>query len=124
LILTEENSQRAAALDSVLFTRDSLPVKNDRNFSPDHVTRIAFFVIGLRLNLGEPASAITATAEDSQGTVWPLTVESANFVSTGFWLQQVVVRLNNQITVPGDYKIKFTLHGTSTNTVLLGLHPQ
>ena len=124
LILTEENSQRAAALDSVLSTRDSLPIKNDLNFSSDHVTRVSFFVIGLKLNFGEPASAITATAEDSQGTVWPLTVESADFVSTGFWLQQVVVRLNDQITTPGDYKIKFTLHGTPSNTVLLGLRPQ
>jgi hypothetical protein len=124
LILTEENSQRAAALDSVLSTRDSLPVKNDLNFSSDHITRVSFFVIGLRLNFGEPASAITATAEDPQGTVWPLTVESADDVSTGLWLRQVVVRLNPQIAAAGDYKIKFTLHGTSTNTVILGLRPQ
>jgi hypothetical protein len=124
LILTEGNSQRAAALDSVLSTRDSLPIKNDLNFSSDHITRVSFFVIGLKLDFGEAPSAITATAEDSQGTVWPLTVESADFVSTGFWLQQVVVKLNNQITTPGDYKLKFTLHGTPSNTVLLGLRPQ
>jgi Tol biopolymer transport system component len=124
LILTEENSQRAAALDSVLLTRDILPVKNDLNFSSDHVTRVSFFVIGLKLNFQEPASAIIATAEDSQGTIFPLTVESADFVSSGFWVQQVVVRLNPQITTPGDYKIKFTLHGTPSNTVVLGLRPQ
>ncbi|PWT81241.1 MAG: hypothetical protein C5B44_04105 [Acidobacteria bacterium] len=124
LILTEENSQRAAALDSVQLMRDSLPVNTDLNFSSDHTTRVAFFVIGLRLNWGEPASAIVATAEDSHGNVWPLTVESANDVSTGLWLEQVVVKLNNQITAAGDYKIKFTLHGTSSNTVLLALRPQ
>jgi hypothetical protein len=124
LLLTEANSQRAIALDSVLFTRDPLAIRNDLNFSSDQRTRMSLFAIGLKLAQGEPASAVTATAEDSLGVVRPLEVEAVRTVFPFDWFKQVVVKLNDQITVTGDVKIKITLHGATSNTVLVGMKPQ
>jgi Calx-beta domain len=124
ILLTEANVQRAVALDSVLFVRDSLPVANTLNFSSDHLTRVSLFAIGVKLSQGENASAITATAEDSQGTIRPLECEFVGRVPTYDWLYQVVLKLNSQITTTGDIKIKITLHGETSNTVLVGVRPQ
>ena len=124
ILLTEENVQRAIALDSVLFTRDSFAVANNLNFSSDHRTRVAVFAIGLKLAQNENASAVTATAEDTLGTVRPLEVESVSRVPNFDWLTQVVLKLNDQITLPGDIKIKITVHGATSNTVLVGLKTQ
>lgn len=122
LLITETNSQRAIALDSVLFTRDPFPVTNALNFSADRHTRISLYATGLKLLQGETASAITATAEDSAGNVAPLTVEFAGTVPSLTWLTEVVLKLNAQPT-SGDIKVKITLHGSSSNTVLVGVRP-
>lgn len=124
ILLTEENAQRAIALDSVLFTRDSFTVANTLNFSADHRTRVAVFAIGLKLAQNENASAVTATAEDTQGTIRPLEVEFVGKVPSFDWLTQVVLKLNDQITLPGDLKIKITVHSATSNTVLVGLKTQ
>ena len=124
ILLTEANTQRAIALDSVLYTRDTFPISNDFNFSSDHRTRIILFATGLKLSPGETASAVTATAEDSQGTVRALSVEFVDRVPTYDWLSQVILKLNDQITIAGDVKIKITLHGATSNTVLVAVKSQ
>lgn len=121
LVLTQPASLRAAALDSPLFTKENFPIVNTLNFSSDNRTRVAVFAIGLKLAAGETASAVTATAEDSQGVVRPLTVEFVGKVPDFFWLTQVVLKLNDQIPIPGDVKIRITLHGETSNAVLIGL---
>ena len=120
-LLTEPNVQRGAALDSVTFVRDPLPIIETVNFSSDQRTRISVFGIGLKLAAGENASAVTATAEDSVGTVRPLTVEFVGKVPTTDWLWQVILKLNDQITPPGDIKVRITVHGVTSNFVLVGL---
>jgi len=108
ILVTEENSQRAVALDSVFWTRDPFPIVNDLNTSSDHRTRISLFAIGLKLAAGETSSAVTATAEDSQGTIRPLEVE---FVGAPHFegFTQVVLKLNDQFTLAGDLKIRISL---------------
>jgi hypothetical protein len=123
ILLTEAITQRAIALDSPLLTRESFPIRNDLNFSSDHRTRLALFAIGLKLSPGENASAVTATAEDLQGTVRPLMVEFIGRVPTTDWLTQVVVKLNDQITIVGDVKIRITLHGATSNPVVVSVRP-
>jgi hypothetical protein len=120
-LLTEPNVQRGAALDSVTFLRDPFPITNTINFSSDQRTRITVLGIGLKLAVGENESAVTATAEDSVGTVRTLAVESVRKVPTTDWLWQVVLKLNDQITPPGDIKVRITVHGVTSNFVLVGL---
>jgi Calx-beta domain-containing protein len=124
ILATEPNSQRAVALESVFFTRDPFSIHNDFNTSADHLTRVSLFAIGLKLAAGEDASVVTATAQDSQGTIRPVTVEFAgapNF--EGF--TQVVLKLTDQLTTAGagDLKIRITAHGETSNEVLVGVKP-
>jgi Calx-beta domain len=123
LLVTQEIPQRATALDSVLLTRETFPIINNLNMSSDHRTRVSVFAVGLKLQQGETASAVTATAEDSTGALRPLTVEFVGKVPNHFWLTQVVVKLNDQI-VPGDVKIRITLRGATSNAVLAATKAQ
>lgn len=124
VLLTQPSTQRAPGLDSVLFTHDPFAILNTLNFSSDQRTRINVFGIGLKLAAGENASAVTATAEDSVGTIRPLTVEYVGKVPQTDWLWQVVVKLNDQITLVGDVKVRITVHGVTSNFVLVGTKPQ
>jgi hypothetical protein len=123
ILLTEASSDRAIALDSVLFLRDPFSLNRDQLLSSDRRTRIALFAVGLKLLSGENASAVTATAEDSQGNIYPLTVEFVGSVPSLNWLTQVVVKLNDQIPVGGDVKVKITLHAVSSNVARIGIAP-
>jgi hypothetical protein len=123
LLLNQTGSTRAVALDSVTFVAETLPIVTDRNFSSDQRTRLLVFAIGTKLPDGEQASLVTATAEDSTGTVRPLTVESARKVPNFPWLTQVVVKLTDQI-VPGDVKIRISRSGQTSNPVNVALKTQ
>ena len=124
LLVNQEGSSRGVAVDSVFHSLEPFPITNNMStFSADNRMRIAVFAIGLKLAAGETASAVTATAEDSVGTIRPLTVESVRTLSPGNWLTQVVVKLNDQITTAQDIKIRITLHGVTTNAVLVAVKP-
>jgi len=124
LLVSQVSAQRAAAVDSVFLTHESFPIVNNMStFSSDNRMRISVFAIGLKLAAGETASAVTATAEDSQGTVRPLTVEFVGRVPNATWLTQVVLKLNDQITTAGDIKVKISVHGVSSNTMLVAVTP-
>ena len=126
ILLNQPSSTRAAAIDSVLFTKEALPIINNLNFSSDNRTRIIVFAVGWK---GAPVTA--ATAEDPVGNVFPLTVEFVDKLPVGntpkslSWLSQVVLKMPdpNQITVPEDLKIKIT-SGQTSNAVLVAVKPQ
>jgi uncharacterized protein (TIGR03437 family) len=107
----------------VLFRSEPFPIINDRNFSSDNRTRIIVFATGLKLAAGETASAVTASAEDTQGGVRPLTVEFVGKVPNFNWMSQVVLKLSDQLPV-GDNKIRITLHGQTSNPVLVNVKSQ
>jgi hypothetical protein len=124
ILLTQTGSQRAVALDSVFFTMETFPIVNTLNFSSDNRTRIMVFAIGLKLSAGETASAVTATAEDAVGTLRPLTVEFVGTPANFEWLSQVNLKLNDQIPVPADAKIRISLHGQTSNAVPVAVKAQ
>ena len=125
LLLTQQSSQRGVVVDSVFHTLETFPINTGEMaiFSTDQRMRIALMAIGVKLAPGENASAVTATAEDTGGTVRPLTVESVRTLPTAQWITQVVVKLNDQITPAQDIKVKITVHGVSSNTVLVAVKP-
>lgn len=126
LLLTQQGSQRGLVVDSVFQTLESFAINTGELpfFSSDHRMRISLMAIGLKLAPGENASAVTATAEDTGGTIRPLTVEAVSTPPTAEWITQVVVKLNDQITPAQDVKVKITVHGVSSNTVLVAVKPQ
>jgi len=117
VLLTEQNSDLAIALDSVTFVRDPFPLTTVFNFSADHRTRIMLFGMNLNLLPGENASAVTARAEDAALNIYPLTVEFAGKVPGFDWLTQVVVRLPDNTPTGQSLLVSVTLRGHTSNKV-------
>lgn len=123
LLATEENSFRAAALDSVTFVRDPFSLTNVHNFSVDQRTRIMLFVTGIELLPGENISAVQVQLEDSAHHVVPLVVEDLRPVPNLAGISQLVVRLPNSIAAAGDFNVSVTFRGVTGNRPLIGLVP-
>jgi len=71
----------------------------------------------------EDVSAVTATAEDAQHRVFPLTVEYTGRVPTFDWLDQVIVKLPDELRNAGDLKISVRVHGANSNSVTVRMKP-
>jgi len=123
-LLTEEGSPRAAAVDSVNLVRDPLCVVNRLNRSNDRRTRVTLFGINMDLLPGENASAVTARARDSRSRTYNLTVEFVGKVPGLNSLTQIVAKLPDQLAQAGDVWVSVTLHGQTSNEVLLSVEVQ
>lgn len=117
-LATEENSQRAIALDVVTFVREPFAITNPFYFGSDHRTRIMLVATNLT---GVPA--ITARATDSMMTNYDLTVEFVGPLPGHPELTQVVVKLPDGIMVAGDLQVTITAHSKTSNVVLIGVRP-
>jgi dipeptidyl aminopeptidase/acylaminoacyl peptidase len=120
LLLTDENSDRALAFDSVTMMRDPFPLVTRHNFSPDGRTRIMLLARNVDLRAGE---ALTAQLEDAQRNVYPLTVESVGKVPNFAWLTQVVVKLPAQFANTGNFSVSITLRGAASNKASIAIKP-
>ena len=123
VILTEENTDRAVALDSVIQTRDPFAIINPLNFSSDQRTRVSLFVWRLDLFPNEASSAVTATAEEGQGTIHLLEVESVKLLPNYGWIKQVVVKLPASVNAPTDLRVQVTLRGIASNKAVIRIKP-
>ncbi|HEX7333757.1 MAG TPA: carboxypeptidase-like regulatory domain-containing protein [Pyrinomonadaceae bacterium] len=124
VLLTQPNSQRALALDSVMQTSDPFGVGNDYNFSTDHRSRISLFAVNVALNPGEnPASAIEAQAETPAGQIFPLTVEHFGTVPNFTWLKQVIVKLPVEIANSNEVRVSLRVQGIDGNKVIVKVKP-
>jgi len=117
---TEENSQRAIALDAVTFVRDPFKVTNPNYFGADLRTRIIIFPTNLKL---APGLVVTAQAVDSQQTHFVLPVEFVGSLPTFPGFTQVVVKLPDGIVNAGDLQVTITVRGKTSNLVLVGVTP-
>ena len=119
VLLLEEGSDLAIALDSVTMVRDPFTLLNDFNLGgTDKRRRVSIFVWRLGLLQTDTAANVSALAEDSVGTPYPLVVESISPVTvTGLTdVTQVLVKLpDNVLGLPRDLFVKVTLRGPSSN---------
>jgi len=120
-LLTQPNTNRAVALDSVTFMRDPFPLTTVNNFSLDQRTRIILFAVGSELMPGDDASAITAEAEDVGHRIYQLRVEYVGKVPGFDWLRQVNIRLPDEFLNAGDFLVSVNLHGAVSNKVIIGI---
>ena len=124
VLLTDENTSRVLALDSVLQTRDPFSLLNPHNLSPDQRRRLSLFVWRLGLLPGDTASAVTVQAEDDQGRVYPLVVEYVGPVTGLSDVMQVVVRLPDAVIgVPRDLWVTVSLRGPASNRAVVKIGP-
>lgn len=116
ILLVEDLTNRAIALDSPTFTRDPFSVTNPNNLSTDTRRRISLFAWRLALRPTDTAANLTVTAEDDQGRVYPLTVEYVGAMDDLVLVTQVIVRLpDDVIGAPRDLMVSVQLRGTTSN---------
>lgn len=120
LLATEENSQRAIALDLVFSVRDPFMITNDLYFGLEKRTRVSLFATNLELKQG---LVITAQAVDSQQLTHQLPVEFVGGLPTFMGFTQIVVKLPDGIVVAGDLQVTITVRGKTSNVVLVGVKP-
>lgn len=118
-LLTEENSERAVALDSVTWLRQ-FPLETTHNFSADKRTRIVLFLSGVELS---PNESVIVQAEDAQHAIHPLTVEYVGKVPNFDWLTQVIVRPPEALKDGSDVWINVGVRGQLSNKGLVTLKP-
>ena len=118
LLVAEEGTDSAVAVEPVTHARDPFPVTQAIAFGADARTRVMLFAQNVTLLPGEGASALTATAEDAAHNVYTLTVERVDPVPGFEWMSSVVVRLSDQMTdSTGEVLVGVTLHGLASNRV-------
>ena len=120
VLATEENSQRAVALDTVIFVRDPFVITNDQYFGLDKRTRVSLFATNIVLTNG---LVVTAQAVDSQQVTHQLQVEFVGGLPTFLGFTQIVVKLPDGIAVAEDFRLTITARGKTSNVVLIGVKP-
>jgi hypothetical protein len=122
VLLTNQNTGRAAALDSVTLTREPFSVSSSQNlFSSDQRTRVTLFGYNLELKNGEGLSAISAQAEDLQHRIFTLPVEAAREVPDFNWITGVTVKLPDELQGSGDVSMSISLRGIASNKALVSI---
>jgi beta-glucanase (GH16 family) len=122
-LFTDEGSNRALALDSVMFNRDPFSVKNTYNFSDDQTTRLMLLSANLDLQPGDGPSLVTAQADDGNGHTYPLIVESIGRLPSFDWITVVIAKLPQELATANQALISVTAHGQSSNQVLVEIAP-
>ena len=116
VLLMDEATQEAIALDLVNLTRDPFSLTNPFNMSADQHRRISLFVWQTAPLGSNEVGSVTATMRDDEFRVYQLQVEALNPVATVPGVTQVVVRLPDSIIgAPRDMLVKVTVKGLTTN---------
>lgn len=123
LFTISATSTRAVALESVSMRAEPFTLNSEAFFSPaDPRTRITLFCMNLDFLSGEPASALTADAEDAAHNIYPLPVEYVGTVPNFPGIYMIVVRLNDAMTANlGDVLVRLNLHGMASNRARIAI---
>lgn len=120
VLLTEELTDHAIALDLVNLTRDPFSLLNPFNTGDDQRRRVSLFVWRLGLLPSDTTASVTVVARDDEGRTYDLPVEALNPTAEVADVTQVVVRLpDSVIGAPRDLKVKVTLRGPGTNEAFI-----
>ena len=127
LLVLEESGpapQQAAALESLLFTRDSFRVKSIVdwfNLPPNQKTLVMIFAQNLRLNQGETASDVIVNLVDGNNQSFDVpAVDVRAMPNTD--LTQVVFTLPDALA-SGTCKVTIKVHGQTSNMGTIRLTP-
>jgi uncharacterized protein (TIGR03437 family) len=79
--------------------------------------------MNVELQAGENLSIVSAEAEDSQHTVYPLVVEYIGNVPNQSWMAQISVRLPDNLANAGDVLVSIKVRSLQSNKVLVSIRP-
>ena len=113
VLLTQDNSLNALALDGVVRTREPFAVTNDHYFGSDKRTRLTLLLVDLDLfpNQGESLSMISVQAQDAQSRTYNLVPEDMRKVPGFPWMSQLIVRLPPEVAGAGETNVTVTFQG-------------
>lgn len=118
ILLTEDESLSALALEAMFETRDPFPVLTDNYSGDDKRTRIRLFLVDLDLFNNETLSIITVQAHDAQRSyIFP--VEDLRKVPGVPWMDQLTVLLPSDLTAPNALTLSVSARGLASNSVNL-----
>ena len=121
VLLMNANTNRAIALDSVLFTAEPFSLVSSSNFNADQRTRVMLFARNLDLSPNETFSVVTVRAVDSGNNVYTLAVEYVGRVPDFDGLTTVIIKLPDNLTFNGDVSISISLRGVPSNSAALAI---
>src|SRR5713226_7286973 len=121
MLISQETSTRAVAVESITQTREPFATTSQVSWGSDNRTRIMLFAMGVSLQAGENASAVTADAEDGAHNIYHLPVEYVGLVPEQEWATSIVIRLNDQMADVGDVLVGISYHGLQSNRVRVGI---
>ncbi len=119
ILLTEDDSLKALAVDSVFLNRDPFPLLNNDYFGNDKRTRIKLLLVDLDLFSGESLSIVTAQAIDQSQISHNLPVEDLRKVPGFPWLSQLTMMLPGDLVVPGELRVSVALRGKISNSATI-----
>lgn len=123
VLVTEQGTGRAVALDSVTLLREPLSVHTENNFSEDRHTRALLFVANVDAAALEAAPAVEVRLTDSQQRVFVLKPEAVRTVPGLEGFAQLTVRLPDELAPGGEVQVSITVGGTASNSAPLRLNP-
>ena len=118
---TDTQTNRSAALDAMLFTRDPFPIMNVSNYlfgGSDRNTRVLIFVSDLQLASDE---SVIISLTDANGTTFDLTAENVRPVPN-LQQTQVTFRLPTEVA-SGVCTIHVRAHGQVSNAGTIRISP-
>lgn len=115
LLILEEGSTRAIALDSVTLSGGPFSSTSTHNFSVDKLTRVMLFTTNLGLNSGDDLSRLSVNLEGAQ-----LQIEAVGILQGMNQISFIVVKLPAGLT-PGEKQLNFTLRGVTSNTATISI---
>lgn len=118
VIISETNSTRAIAFDSVNFVKEPFSLSN--YFAADGRTRVMVFVLNVPVTT-DVQSLLASDVETATHQHHALTVENAFTVPSLPWLTALVVRLDDQLNNAGDVLLRITHRGVPSNRVRIAI---
>jgi hypothetical protein len=116
VLISETNTTRAIAFDSATFAKE--PFTLSSFFATDGRARVMLFALNLQ---NEDVSSITADAETADHQHHALQVEFSSPLQQLPWLNAVIVRLNDDLTTPGDVLVSLKVRNLNSNRVRIAI---
>ena len=121
MLISQADSTRAIAVDSVTRQREPFTPKAQIKFGADSATRIMLFALNLQLQTNEGPSAVTADAEDATHAFHQLIVEHIAPVSDQPWVSSLIIRLPETLPANGDVLVRIKYRDLGSNRVRVGI---
>lgn len=120
-LLTQTNSTRAIAVESVSLVTEPFAPTARMPVGSDHRTRVVLFANNLSLASDETVADVIASGEDANHIHYPLTVEYVGNLNGATGVTSVIVRLHDDLGDVGDVLVGITFRGETSNRVRIGI---